>query len=339
MRSLAIVAIVATGLCGIASGSALAVDDIVAVSWTGDVHTIDSSNGVGTLLNGSRSFVSLNACAKNAAGVIYSASNTTLVTVDPVTGVVAAGPTMGISSIRGMAFGPGDVLYAYNDVGFGSPDVLYTINTTTGAITQIGLASDTGIQGLAIDSQGRAYAWDVVHGLATVNLATGATADVSGQGGTGDIQCLAFDANDNLWGARAGLFQISTADGSYNLVGSGGYTDVRGMEFIGGGGGYRLRVDGQCPGTITVSWDGAEPGRQQGVIFASSQGNFQIQSGPCQGTVLGLGTQNLRLVRTIGTGNGSGSVNSTVGTGACGAYLQLIQLPSCETTNVALIPS
>jgi len=339
MRTLTIAAFAATGLCSLTGVSALGVDDIIAVSWPGDVHTIDSSNGVGTLLNGSRSFASLNACAKNAAGVFYSASNTTLVTVDPVTGVVAGGPTMALSSIRGMAFGPGDVLYAYNDEGFGSPDVLYTINTTTGATTQIGLASDTGIQGLAIDSQGRAYAWDVAHGLATVNLATGATADVSGQGGTGDIQCIAFDANDNLWGARAGLYSINTGDGSFSLVGSGGYSDVRGMDFIGGGGGYRLRVNGQCPGTITISWDGAEPNQQQGVIFATNQGSFAIPSGPCQGTVLGLGTQNLRLVRTIGTGNGSGSVESSVGTGACGAYLQFIQLPGCETTNVARIPS
>jgi len=339
MRTLAIATFAATGLCGLTCSSALATDDILAVSWSGDVHTIDSSTGMGSLLNGSDPFPSLNGSAKNSAGVIYTASNTTLCTVDPVTGVVSSGPTMGISGIRGMAFGPGDILYAYNDEGFGSPDVLYTINTITGATPRIGLASDTGIQGMAVDSQGRAYVWDVVHGLATANLATGATADVSGQGGTGDIQCLAFDANDNLWGARAGLYQISTGDGSFALVGSGGYSDARGMDFIGGGGGgYTLRIGGECPGTITVSWGGADPGRQQGVLFANTQGSFQIPTGPCQGTVLGLGSQGLRLVRTIGTGSGSGSVNSVVGTGACGAFLQLIQLPTCAISNVAQIP-
>lgn len=339
MKTFAIAAFVASGLCGITCGSAMAADDIVAVSWSGDVHTIDSSTGVGNLLNGSRLYPSLNASAKDSAGVIYSASGATLVTVDPATGVVTAGPTMGINGIRGMAFGPGNVLYAYNDEGFGTPDVLYTIDTTSGATTRIGLASDTGIQGMAINSQGRAYVWDIANGLATADLATGATSDVSGLPGSGDIQCLAFDANDNLWGARAALFQISTIDGSISLVGSGGYSDVRGMEFIGGSGGYTLRIGGQCPGRIVIFWDGADPGRQQGVVFASSQGNFRIPNGPCQGTVLGLGSQGIRLVRTIGTGSGSGSVSSDVGTGACGGYLQFIQLPTCATTNVARIPN
>jgi hypothetical protein len=107
---------------------------------------------------------------------------------------------------------------------------------------------------------------------------------------------------------------------------------------FGNGGGYFLSISGQCPGTVTVHWDGATPDRQQAIVFAANTGNFVIPNGPCQGTPLGLGTQSLRLVNTIGTGSGSGSVNGSAGTGACGGFLQLVELPSCATSNVAQLP-
>ena len=67
-------------------------------------------------------------------------------------------------------------------------------------------------------------------------------------------------------------------------------------------------------------------------------GQTTIPGGVCQGTVLGL-AGNVRLVNTIGTGaNGSGSVNGQAGTAACGGRLQLIETPSCNTTNVANVP-
>ncbi len=107
---------------------------------------------------------------------------------------------------------------------------------------------------------------------------------------------------------------------------------------FGNGGGYFLSVGGQCPGTVSVRWSGATPSRQQAIVFAATTGSFRIPSGPCQGTQLGLGSQGLRLVNTVGTGNGSGQVNGSAGTGACGGRLQLVELPSCNTSNVGQIP-
>lgn len=101
---------------------------------------------------------------------------------------------------------------------------------------------------------------------------------------------------------------------------------------------YTCTITGVCPGQVTLAWSGAQPSRQQGILFASNTGNFTIQSGACAGTQLGLGTRNLRLYNTIGTGSGSGSVNAQAGPGSCGGFVQLIQVPGCETSNVAQVP-
>ncbi len=102
-------------------------------------------------------------------------------------------------------------------------------------------------------------------------------------------------------------------------------------------GGYLCSVSGQCPGTVTVRWDGATPNRQQGIVFGNNQGQTTIPSGVCQGTSLGI-SGSVRLVNIIGTGGGSGSVNGRAGTAACGHYLQLVESGTCNTSNVARIP-
>lgn len=114
-------------------------------------------------------------------------------------------------------------------------------------------------------------------------------------------------------------------------------------EWLGSGnaGGLSLSLRGNCPGTLTVMWNNATPSRQMGIVFASNTGSFRVPNGgPCAATVLGLGTQNLRLVNTIGTGSGSGQVNGQAGTGACGGYLQLVVVDGnpCTTSNVAQLP-
>jgi hypothetical protein len=102
-------------------------------------------------------------------------------------------------------------------------------------------------------------------------------------------------------------------------------------------GGYLLSISGQCPGTITVNWNGATPSVQQGIVFGQNQGTTIIPGGPCAGTQLGV-QNGVQLVRTIGTGSGSGSVNGTAGTAACRRFLQLVEAGSCNTSNVAQIP-
>jgi hypothetical protein len=91
---------------------------------------------------------------------------------------------------------------------------------------------------------------------------------------------------------------------------------------------------------VEVLWVNATHNKPLAVVFASNTGNYNIPTGPCGGTTLGLGTQNLRLVRTINTGPGFGNVNGTAGPSACNGYLQLVVLDGnpCATSNVAHLP-
>lgn len=122
-----------------------------------------------------------------------------------------------------------------------------------------------------------------------------------------------------------------------------GYGSFPGFDYTfrttSGSAGLTLSLRGQCPGTITVGWSNATPNKQMGIVFASNTGSYVIPGGPCAGTQLGLGTSNLQLVNTVGTGSGSGSVNGRAGTNACRGYIQLVVVESpCTTSNVVQIP-
>ncbi len=132
--------------------------------------------------------------------------------------------------------------------------------------------------------------------------------------------------------ARVEIDETNGENGNISLM-----DDVR-LEGVGGGG-YTCNITGACPGNINVNWAGAQPNKTQGIVFASNTGSFTISSGSCAGTQLGLGTRNLQLVRTIGTGSGSGSIGRAVGSGACGGFVQLVTVGSpCETSSVGQIP-
>lgn len=101
---------------------------------------------------------------------------------------------------------------------------------------------------------------------------------------------------------------------------------------------FELRVEGACPGEVLASWTGATPDRPLTLVFGTLPGGTIIPGGVCQGTRLDVAGRVVR-VGTIDSGNGSGSVNGQVGSGACGGYLQLIAGGSCETSNPCQIPN
>ncbi len=106
------------------------------------------------------------------------------------------------------------------------------------------------------------------------------------------------------------------------------------------GGGPSLRVTGECPGRVTVAWGGATPNRPMAIVYANNTGSFVVPGGPCAGTQLGLGTSGIQVAFQGGTGSGSGQVNSNVGTGVCGHYIQMVVVSGspCETSNVVQLP-
>ncbi|MCL4197997.1 MAG: PQQ-binding-like beta-propeller repeat protein [Phycisphaerales bacterium] len=102
-----------------------------------------------------------------------------------------------------------------------------------------------------------------------------------------------------------------------------------------------LAVDATCPGggPIRIEWSGATGGGQAALIFARNTGSFRIPDGnPCAGTALGLGSNQIQLAWQGGAGgNGSRVLNATAGPGACGGYLQLLDITRCAVSNVARV--
>jgi hypothetical protein len=102
----------------------------------------------------------------------------------------------------------------------------------------------------------------------------------------------------------------------------------------------QLDVRATCPsgGTIRIEWRNATPAGQVALIFAREEGRVVIPGGGCAGTRLGLGARQIQVVFTGSAGaEGSRTLNANAGPGACGGYLQLLDLTTCGTSNVARI--
>ena len=220
----------------------------IGVSWSfsnSPVFAIDATTGAGGLV-GLSGFNRINSLARNSSGALFSAGSRPpllgtplLVTIDPNTGVGTEISTLDLgapANVFALAFSPNDVLFAISNMtpGVTSPQDLFTIDVATGVGTRVGATRRRFLSGLAFSPSGELYAWDIVFGLALIDTLSGAVTDVSlGAGGTSDIQTIAFALDGRLFGARDALFAIDPSTGEFSLIGSGGYSDVRGIEFIG----------------------------------------------------------------------------------------------------------
>lgn len=128
---------------------------------------------------------------------------------------------------------------------------------------------------------------------------------------------------------------FSAENGNWNLSVKG-LTEYRGECDTAIG----LDVEAGCPGggRIDIAWSGASPSGRAAIVFASNTGHYVVTQGPCSGTTLGLGSSRIRLAE-IGDSdaNGDGHISATARAGACGGYLQLLDLTTCTTSNVARI--
>ena len=224
--------------------------DMIGVSWNSansPVVQINETTGTGTTV-GLSGFFGLNSLAIDNVGTLYSATDhidatpplLRLVKINPTTGAGTAGAILDFGAVqpavRALAFSPQDVLYAINNTGPPGQTVthdLYTIDVNSGTGTFIGVTG-IGIQGLDFSPSGVLYGWDIFLGLVTIDPATGVATDVNpAVGGLSfPIQTIAFSPNGVLYGAYNSLFTIDISTGIPTPVGSGGYTDVRGIEFL-----------------------------------------------------------------------------------------------------------
>ena len=211
---------------------------LVACNQSGSVFKIDESTGVGSLV-GSTGFIGTNSLARDDAGTLYSVPGP-LITIDPTTGVGTLKTNVTPpTDVRGLAFSPTNALFAIRYGGpvgsIDGPDDLVTIDVATGGVKLVGPTGFNGIQALEFSPSGTLYGWDLKKGLVTIDPGTGAATLVNPGSPPPpgvDIQSLAFSPNGTLYGAREVLYRVDTSTGATTLVGSGGYTDVRGIEFL-----------------------------------------------------------------------------------------------------------
>ena len=225
------------GVTGIA-----AAQDMIACSWSGQIYTIDSSTGIGSPL-GSSGASSLNSMATNGAGTVWVIGGSTLYTINTSTGAATpVGATAGLDSVRGLAYqASSGLLYCVEDNGVGAPDELWTLDPGTLATGLLGSTNFPGLQGLAFTPDGRLWSWDVGSGsgfgdaLIELNPTTGAGANVDPSVGTsptsGFFQFLTSDSSGQLYAGQNELYKVDKVTSLWTLVGSGGYSSLRGCDF------------------------------------------------------------------------------------------------------------
>jgi hypothetical protein len=102
------------------------------------------------------------------------------------------------------------------------------------------------------------------------------------------------------------------------------------------GTGLSLTVIGNCPGMGGVSISNATPGGNLALAVSSSLGSFVIPgSFVCSGTVLGLGGTPTLVAYLSADINGNASLSSNLPPGVCGWYVQVVDLSTCTSSNVA----
>lgn len=214
---------------------------MVGIAFNGSLYSVNPTLGTGTSF-GSTGLTGHGALAR-IDDVLLTHDNTgRLHRIDPWTGGVTAGPmtSPALNAIRAMAVSRYGKLFVIQNgggpIGTTTPDLLYTVDPRTGAATLIGSTSSfAGLQAMAFDGQDQLFGWDTNVGLVTMSPSTASTVDVNpGVGATVDIQSMAFAANGVLYGARHSLFAIDRAVGTTTVVGSGGFSDLRGLECVHG---------------------------------------------------------------------------------------------------------
>lgn len=210
------------------------------------------------------------------------------------------------------------------------PDITnFTLTPTGNKEDELLMVADLGGQAFNLDP-------GTYHvGIRLVGVGTGRRAFVVTTSGADAVGTP--PGNNGQTFIQSNFFGIPLPTDWQNVVGPGTWDVSYGLDCEQGGG-YTLALSGDCPGTVRLEWSGADANRQQGIVFARNTGNFVIPNGPCQGTQLGLGTNQLQLFNIISTGSGSGSVNAQANQGACRGFVQLIQTHSCVTSNIGQVP-
>ncbi|TAH37137.1 MAG: hypothetical protein EYC70_09150 [Planctomycetota bacterium] len=328
--------------------------DIIAVDYTGSLLPIDSATGHMFFLDDPGPNT-MNSLAKNSRGELFTVITilgqpSVVYQIDPYRAMTSPVVQIPLGSVRALAFGAGDLLYALNDplgtAGDGVDD-LYTIDLTTGTAQYIGTPGLVGLYSLAYWN-GVLYSYDEGgqptsgEGLITIDPATGLGTDVNPAipGVDGAVGTLCFSDLGVLYAGGGAFGILDTTTGAHTMV-SFLPVPVNGMEFLDPiSNPLRLSVTGQCPGVLAAAVDGASPRDVIAWLYSvGSSGPFTIPSDPCAGTLLDLGA-NVRLgTQTLaGEFGNARAVGFTAPAAVCGQLrIQALNLTTCETSNVVFV--
>ena len=98
-----------------------------------------------------------------------------------------------------------------------------------------------------------------------------------------------------------------------------------------------VAVDGACPGTVEFAIASATPGGFVGLAGAPAVGSSTVPGGSCAGTELGLSNP-IPIAGETADGGGGVTIELTVPAPICSAVVQVLDLSSCEVSNVSLLP-
>ena len=229
------------GMVVMAVAGRFALGEFIGVNWSGDVFSLDAT-GSGFLV-GPSAFTNLNSLAQDSTGKLVTINDAIsgtprIIEIDPMTGAGTIFHIPFLNDVRALAFSPGDddILYAAD--GSGGVRDLYALDLSvpfgdSSIKTLIGRLNFGDIQGMVFGSDGVLYGWGTSQGLVTIDPKTALAVDINDEfDGSSAIQTLAFTPDGTLYGVGDELFTIDLMTGERNLVGSDGFTDVRGFAWI-----------------------------------------------------------------------------------------------------------
>jgi hypothetical protein len=177
-------------------------------------------------------------CPCAAFGCSGSNADSSLYTIDPLTGASTLVGAMGITGCSGLAFQPGtNTLFAVGKDPGTNKNSLFTVDPVTGVATLVGA---TGIEALATPgffrtisdisfrrSDGTLYAWlEASHGLGTLDPTSGAATFLGFPGSSNCCgQAIAFDRTSDVL-FHAGNDSLNTLDQT-----TGAATEVAKLTF------------------------------------------------------------------------------------------------------------
>ncbi|HMV66104.1 MAG TPA: hypothetical protein PKA64_04595 [Myxococcota bacterium] len=95
-----------------------------------------------------------------------------------------------------------------------------------------------------------------------------------------------------------------------------------------------MEVAGACPGPLTISVRNLVPSRSFAVAVSDTIGRGTAPAAACAGAPLGLSTTSLSLLTTRSSGRGDVTWTVSPNPALCGRHVQIIDLASCDATNV-----